>query len=36
MSGMPDHTQEKLHGQTAALMDILVHVKSKLSISSSF
>ena len=36
MSGMPDHTQEKLHDQTAASMDILLHAKSKLSISNSF
>ena len=37
--GMPDmsgHTQEKLHDQTVASMDILLHAKSKLSISNSF
>ena len=34
MPGMPDHTQEKLHAQTAAFMDILLHAKSKLSTSN--
>ena len=33
---MPDPTQEKLHDQIAASMDILLHAKSKLSISNSF
>ena len=33
---MPDHTQEKLHDQIAASMDILLHAKSKLSTSNSF
>ena len=32
---MPDH-KEKLHDQTAASMDILLHAKSKLSISNTF
>ena len=36
MPGMPDHTQEKLHDQIAASMDILLHAKSKLSTSNSF
>ena len=36
MPGMPDYTQEKLHHQTAASMDILLHAKSKLSTSNSF
>ena len=27
MPGMPDHTQEKLHDQIAASMDIILHVK---------
>ena len=31
MPGKLDHTQEKLHKQTAASMDILFHTKSKLS-----
>ena len=29
MTDMPEHTQEKLHYQTAASMDILLHAKSK-------
>ena len=36
MSDMPDHTQEKLHDQIAASMDILLHAKNKLSISNTF
>ena len=36
MPGMPEHTQEKLHAQTVAFMDILLHAKSKLSTSNSF
>ena len=36
MPGMPDHTQEKLHDQIAASMDILLHGKIKLSTSNSF
>ena len=36
MPGMPDHTQEKLHDQIAASMDIALHAKSKLSTSNSF
>ena len=36
MPGMPEHTQEKLHAQTVAFMDILLHTKSKLSTSNSF
>ena len=36
MLGIPDHTQEKLHDQIAASMDILLHAKSKLSTSNSF
>ena len=35
MTDMPEHTQEKLHYQTAASMDILLHAKSKLSASNS-
>ena len=31
MPGMSDHTQEKLHAQTVAFMDILLHAKIKLS-----
>ena len=34
--GMPGHTQEKLHDQILAPMDILLHAKSKLSASNSF
>ena len=29
MPGMPDHTQGKLHVQTVAFMNILLHIKSK-------
>ena len=36
MSGMSDHTEEKLHDQAVASMDILLHAKTKLSISNSF
>ena len=36
MRGMPEHTQEKLHDQTAASMDILLHAKCKISNSNSF
>ena len=36
MPRMPDHTQEKLHDQIAASIDILVHEKSKLFASNSF
>ena len=36
MSDMSDHTQEKLHDQISASMDILLHAKSKLSTSNSF
>ena len=36
MLGIPDRTQEKLHDQIAASMDILLHAKRKLSTSSSF
>ena len=36
MSGMSDHTEEELHDQALASMDILLHAKSKLSISNSF
>ena len=36
MPDMPDHTQEKLHDQPVASMDILSHAKSKLSVSNSF
>ena len=36
LPGMPDHTQEKLRNQIAALMDFLLHAKSKLSTSNSF
>ena len=36
MPGMPDHTQEKIHDQTVAYMDILLHAKSKRSTSNSF
>ena len=36
MPGIPDHTQEKLHDQIVASMDILLHAKSKLSTSNSF
>ena len=36
MPGMPDHTQEKLHDQIAATMNISLHVKGKLSTSDSF
>ena len=28
MADMPDHTQEKLHDQTAASMDFLLHAKA--------
>ena len=35
MPDMPEHTQEKLHFQTAASMDILLHAKNKLSASNS-
>ena len=31
MLGIPDRTQEKLHDQIAASMDILLHTKRKLS-----
>ena len=34
MPDLPDHTQEKLHDQIAAFMDILLHAKSKLSTSN--
>ena len=34
--GMPDHAQEKFMIVTAASMDILLHVKNKLSTSNSF
>ena len=34
--GMPDHTQEKIHDQTVASMDILLHAKNKIYISTSF
>ena len=34
--GMPDHTQEKVDGQIAASMDVLLYGKSKLSTSNSF
>ena len=30
MSDMPNHTQEKLHDQTSASTDILLHAKSFL------
>ena len=30
MPGMPDHTEQKLHDQIVASMDILLHAKSKL------
>ena len=33
---MPYHTQEKLHYQTEAPMDILLNAKSKLSASNCF
>ena len=33
---MPGHTQEKLHDQIAASMDILLRAKSKLSTSNTF
>ena len=36
MSDMPDHIQEKPYDQTVASIDILLHAKSKLSISDSF
>ena len=36
MPGMPDNTQEKLHDQTIASMDALLHAKIKLSTSNSF
>ena len=36
MPGMPDHTQEKPHDQTTASMDILLHVKRKLSTTNNF
>ena len=36
MPRMSDHTQDKLHDQIAASMDILLHAKSKLSTSNSF
>ena len=36
MSDMPGHTQEELHDQIAASMDILLHAKSKLSTTNSF
>ena len=36
MPGMPNHTQENLHEQIAAFMDILLHAESKLSTSNSF
>ena len=36
MPDMPDHTQEKLHDQIAASMDILLHTKSKVYTSNSF
>ena len=36
MPDMPDHTQEKLHDQIEASMDIVLHAKSKLSTSNSF
>ena len=36
MLGMPDHTQEKLHDQTAASTDILLDAKSKHFASNSF
>ena len=32
---MPDHIQKNFHDQIAASMDILLHVKSKLSSSNS-
>ena len=36
MPSMPDHTQEKLHYQIVAFMDILLHAKMILSTSNSF
>ena len=36
MSVMPDHTQGKLHDQTATSIDILLHAKSKLSTLNTF
>ena len=36
MPGMPEHTQEKLHDQITAFMDILLHAKSKVSTSIVF
>ena len=36
MPSMSEHTQEKSHDQTAALMDTLLHAKSKISTSNSF
>ena len=36
MPSMPDPTQEKVHDQIAASMDILLHAKCKLSTSNSF
>ena len=36
MRDMPDHTQDKIHDQIAARIDVLLHVKSKLSTSSNF
>ena len=36
MPDMPDHSQEKLHDQIAASMDILLHGKGKISTLNSF
>ena len=36
MPVVPDQSQEKIHDQIAALMDILLHAKSKISTSKSF
>ena len=33
---MPEHTQEKLHDQTAASMDILLNTKWKIFNSNGF
>ena len=35
MSGRPEHTQEKLHDEIAAFVDIFLHGKKQLSPSNS-